>query len=125
MGEQLGNFITSINWTLGIGLSLKRLNDKSPFSLSPFFSWALRRVHCPNPHYNTPQTLLSAILTSKHFRFYVCLDNCIKLALNVTTCSYHNFKMQFVGTMGIWCGTWIHSLAQMIRYTCHEQFLHS
>lgn len=30
-----GEIITSINWTLGIGLNLKSLNDKSPLSLSP------------------------------------------------------------------------------------------
>lgn len=50
--EQLDNLITSINWTLGIGLSVKRLNDKSPFSLFPFFSWALCRVLCPDPQHN-------------------------------------------------------------------------
>lgn len=35
MRERSGEIITSINWTLGIGLSLKSLNDKSPLSLSP------------------------------------------------------------------------------------------
>lgn len=30
-----GEIITGINWTLGIRLSLKSLNDKSPLSLSP------------------------------------------------------------------------------------------
>lgn len=35
MRERSGEIITSINWTLGIGLSLKSLNDKSSLSLSP------------------------------------------------------------------------------------------
>lgn len=34
-GSDQGEIITGINWTLGIGLSLKSLNDKSPLSLSP------------------------------------------------------------------------------------------
>lgn len=34
-GSDWGEIITGINWTLGIGLSLKSLNDKSPLSLSP------------------------------------------------------------------------------------------
>ena len=34
-GSDWSEIITSINWTLGIGLSLKSLNDKSPLSLSP------------------------------------------------------------------------------------------
>lgn len=34
-GRDWGEIITSINWTLGFGLSLKSLNDKSPLSLSP------------------------------------------------------------------------------------------
>lgn len=34
-GSDRGEIITNINWTRGIGLSLKSLNDKSPLSLSP------------------------------------------------------------------------------------------
>lgn len=34
-GSDWSEIITSINWTPGIGLSLKSLNDKSPLSLSP------------------------------------------------------------------------------------------
>lgn len=34
-GSDWGEIITSINWTLGIGLSLKSLNDKLPLSFSP------------------------------------------------------------------------------------------
>lgn len=34
-GSDQGKIITSINWTLGIDLSLKSLNDKSPLSPSP------------------------------------------------------------------------------------------
>lgn len=74
-GSDWGDLITSINWTFGIGLSLKRLNDKSPFSLSPCFVWALRRALCPDPqHHNTAQASPKATFSSKHFWFYCCLD---------------------------------------------------
>lgn len=35
MGERWIEVITSVNWTLGLGLSLKSHNDKSPLSVSP------------------------------------------------------------------------------------------
>lgn len=34
-GSDWGEIITSMNWTLGFGLSLKSPNDKSLLSLSP------------------------------------------------------------------------------------------